>query len=235
MDEEVKWKPVRRFFPTLFRWWAALTFDSESTYEAHRGKTNSTRTAITLAIIIILLPLLAWFVNGVVNDDYNNYWEQIEILDIESSGSSAQIEGFLDTLWTGIVIALQTVTALYAASIASAYVGQKQFKSKVTAKEHFGLSGLYLVPTFLLGFAIVAIFLILNWFKEEANWDSDIFELTETVTYNAFALLAVGLFTFSNCVIHKVNSWRAILISTVSLTIFVLTFAWLWPIAISFI
>ncbi len=209
----------------LRAWLAALRFDSDNSYERYRETPKPVFTAVLMAIIFAVTPVILLVFTILANGGFRgaDFGDVLEIL--------------LRTLLGSLLLAVQMVLALYIASYVSAYIGRIRFGSGVTTNQHFGLSGLFYVPVSLLFIVIVVgtdllgrIFSALLTFQGRAL-------LPTAVSYTLFAFFVymIAQFVFTNAAIHRVNTWQAVIIAGVSLLVAGLVFFWLLPLTLPLI
>ena len=199
----------------LGAWWGALTFDSERSYEAYRGRTNFIATAIMIAVVVALAPVILFLVLLVLNG-------------VEIHNNGEFVKFLFKLFFSSLGFAAQVTAGVFAMSVVSAHIGRKRFKTNVDVAEHFGLSGLYFVPITILVVALLSFLLL--FIRIAAEIDDDVnFATAFSYTLFAFVVYWIVQFVYSNAAIYKLDSWRAILISGAALLVFGLVFTWLLP------
>jgi len=205
----------------LEAWRSALMFDSEKSYETYRGRTNPITTAILVALIFALSPLVLLILVYLLNGGGGDFGDFVEFL--------------LRLFFGSLLLGVQTVIAFYAASATTAFVARLRFESEVSTNEQFGLSGLYFIPLTLLivvGLALVFIFL---WLLDTLGISTRNFSPALSYTPFAVFIFFIAHTIFSNVAIHRVKSWPAVMLTIAENVVFGLVFAWLLPITAPFI
>lgn len=200
----------------LRAWWAALVYDHHNSYEAFRGRMNPIISGLTMAITLAAMPIVVVLVAVIA-------------LVIDSGGGieiGELFEFIFRGLIGGVLLAIQTVVALYAASFVSSTIAHNQYNSEATTGQHFSMTSLFIVPlTLLIGFfAILSIIFGLLF-----STSSNILFAISTTTF-ALLIFFVSQYVFSNIAIHKLNFWRGILVSFATILAFSVAWAWLLPI-----
>lgn len=201
-------------------WLAALSFDEKNSYEAYRGKVDPLFTALLMLGVFALVPFLVQLVSAIAGGAMRDF--------------GGFLGGLVRTLLGGVLLGTQVTLSFYVASFVSAYIARIQFKSDVKATEHFALGGLYFVPAGI-AFGVLSILMTLlsQVLARLLTFEGRLL-VGQAVAWTSLVFFGylMAQFVYSNIAIHRVNTWRGIIISLVSAAMASLVFMWLLPITL---